>query len=81
MEDFEGDTAFEVWPESWPAIDLYMRNWTQWRHGPGGASGLDYMVFFSDLDRQGVVGEDAEIIMADIRLIEEGALKAIYSRQ
>lgn len=79
MDDFEEDKAFEVWPENWPAIDLYMRNWTQWRYGPGGPSGLDYLVFFADLERQGVTGDEAEGIMAEIRMIEIGALEAIYA--
>ncbi|WP_410003797.1 DUF1799 domain-containing protein [Pseudomonas syringae] len=32
----------EVWPDSWKAFRLFESLSTQWRTGPGGASGLDY---------------------------------------
>lgn len=33
---------FEVWPENWSAVDLFLRCQTQWRMGIDGRSGLDY---------------------------------------
>lgn len=33
---------FEVWPDNWPALELFLLCQTQWRTGPGGLVGLDY---------------------------------------
>jgi hypothetical protein len=35
---------YQLWPEHWPAVDLFMRCFTQWRTGPAGLMGLDYNV-------------------------------------
>ena len=68
----------EVWPESWPAVELYVRYQTQWLQGPGGPSGLNYAILFADLDRSGIEGEDREEIMDGVRVIEAEVLKSIY---
>lgn len=68
----------EVWPESWPAVELYVRYQTQWLQGPGGPSGLNYAILFADLDRSGFEGEDREDIMDGVRIIEAEVLKSIY---
>lgn len=68
----------EVWPESWPAVELYVRYQTQWLQGPGGPSGLNYAILFADLDRSGIEGEDREDIMDGVRIIEAEVLKSIY---
>ena len=33
---------FEIWPENWPAVELFMRCQTQWRVSDGRRIGLDY---------------------------------------
>lgn len=33
---------FEVWPENWPALEMFLRCQTQWRMGMNGVVGLDY---------------------------------------
>ncbi|KKO71842.1 DUF1799 domain-containing protein [Kerstersia gyiorum] len=68
----------DVWPENWPAIDLYLRYRTQWIQGPGGPTGLNYSVLFADLDRNGIEGDEREQIMEGIRIIEAAVLKKIY---
>lgn len=68
----------EVWPESWPAVELYVRYQTQWLQGPGGPSGLNYAILFADLDRSGIEGEGREDIMDGIRTIEAEVLAEIY---
>lgn len=68
----------EVWPESWPAVELYVRYQTQWLQGAGGPSGLNYAILFADLDRSGIEGEDREDIMDGVRIVEAEVLKSIY---
>lgn len=34
--------AFKVWPENWPAVELFLRCQTQWRVSQFGRVGLDY---------------------------------------
>lgn len=33
---------FEVWPENWPFVEMFLRLQTQWRTSFGGFVGLDY---------------------------------------
>lgn len=68
----------EVWPECWPAVDLYLKYRTQWIQGPGGPSGLNYSILFADLDRSGIEGDEREDIMDHIRTIEAEVLAEIY---
>jgi hypothetical protein len=35
---------FEVWPENWPAVEMWLRIQTQWRTSVSGIVGLDYSV-------------------------------------
>jgi hypothetical protein len=35
---------YALWPEHWPAVELFARCMTQWRSGANGVMGLDYGV-------------------------------------
>ena len=37
--------VFEVWPENWPIVMMWIRVATQWRVSMNGAIGLDYSIF------------------------------------
>jgi len=74
VADYEEEA--EVWPENWPAYQLFTRMITQWRIGMGGRAGMDYLVLFSLLDRQGLSGDDWQQMFDDIRAMEEAALSA-----
>lgn len=65
----------DLWPENWPSIELFNQLSTQWRTGPGGAVGLDYNVFFHELDRRALSPHEYDEMMAAIRLIERTALE------
>jgi len=62
-----------VWPENWPAVELFLRCQTQWRISLNGRAGLDYGAVLSvgslyqtaDLPR---VLEDLQVIEATILL-------------
>lgn len=68
----------DLWPENWPAIRLFTQVATQWRMGFNGPTGLDYNVVFHELDRAGLVGDDFDEMMAQIRVIEATALDEIH---
>lgn len=67
----------EVWPENWPALQLFIRMATQWRVGMSGATGLDYGVLFTMLDRMKLGDEEQEQMFEDIRVMEQEALSAM----
>lgn len=48
MGDIKPDPPFEVWPENWDAVQVFMACSTQWRSAPmGGVTGLDYTAVMS----------------------------------
>lgn len=67
----------EVWPENWPAVDLFVRVGTQWRVGMGGASGLDYNVVWRMIDRLRLGAEQEDDLFEDIQHLEREAMKAM----
>lgn len=69
----------EVWPENWPALDLYMRYQTQWIQGAAGPAGLNYAILLSDLEKQGLDEEQVEDVMEGIRIIENSVLEHFHS--
>ena len=40
--DEQANGDFEVWPENWEYVEMFLRVGTQWRTGMGGPTGLDY---------------------------------------
>jgi hypothetical protein len=69
----------QVWPENHAAWLFFLSICTQWRMGPNGPSGLDYVVLHRELDDLGLTGEERQSMKDDIREIEYAALGAMYS--
>lgn len=69
----------DVWPENWPAIEMYVQYRTQWIQGPGGPTGLNYQVLFDHMDRQGIKDRDA--LMDAVRVIEDSVLARAYENK
>ncbi len=73
----EAQKPFEVWPENWPAVEMFLRLRTQWIMGMGGPVGLNYAsieaVFRIFKPKR------ARALFDDLRQIEMGALEA-FSR-
>jgi len=42
MPEKKKEKDFAVWPENWPAVELFLRCQTQWRTSVGGVTGFDY---------------------------------------
>lgn len=67
---------FEVWPENWPAVELFMRCQTQWRTDNGQRVGLVYSELIAigslySVENLGRVVEDVQVIEAEI--LNQGA--------
>lgn len=75
-EDFPPPEC-EVWPENWPPLALYARFATQWRAGSSGVYGLDYSVFFHELDRMALERDAYDEMMASLHVIEQAALQEL----
>ena len=62
---------FEVWPENWPAVHLFIRCQTQWRTDNGQRTGLIYSELLAIgslylIDNLSQVVEDVQVIEAEI---------------
>lgn len=67
----------EVWPENWPAVELFSSVSTQWRVGAAGAIGLDYAIVYREIERRGL---DHEETMWRIGVIEVEALERMHEK-
>ena len=71
----------EVWPENHDAVLLFCRVGTQWRAGMAGATGLDYNVVLSLIDRLGLGPDEADELFDDVRHLESAALEVMRDGQ
>jgi hypothetical protein len=67
--------VFEVWPENWPALELFMRCQTQWRTGPKGLLGLDYGAVLAMANLWSM--EHVRDTMTDVQIIEATILEQL----
>ena len=78
VADYEVEV--EIWPENWPAVEIFTLFDTQWRTGFNGPEGLDYSVVCQLLDRK-ISGENWWQMFDDIRIMERAALLAIRGKE
>lgn len=69
-----------MWPENWQTASLFAALGTQWNTGFSGATGLNYLVVFELLDRQGLTGDDWQAAFAELRAMEGAALTAMQEK-
>lgn len=78
-EDYD---AIELWPECWPAWQLFCEISGQWRVAPSGAvMALDYGPLFARMERLRLSDDDWNDRFADIAVIEAAAIKAINAKK
>jgi hypothetical protein len=70
----DSSRSIEVWPENWPAFQLFCQLQTQWRAGAAGLIGLDYNTLYRKLDRLHLTDQQYEDWEADIQTMEYAAL-------
>lgn len=71
------EEVVEVWPDAWPAFRLFEALSTQWRTGPGGASGLDYAAVPPTASMLEIKRRDLPHLFPDLRTMEVEALLAM----
>ena len=77
--DAEGAEPAHTIAYLWPCNVAAWQHWagvqTQWRSGPGGATGLDYAGVRAYLDECGLCGDERKDIFAGLRAAEAGCLQ------
>ena len=69
---------FEIEPDAWPAMQMFLRCQTQRRTGPKGVIGLDYLALDLAFRLYGAL--DPAAMLEDIQIIE-GEILAIAQRE
>lgn len=70
--DEQAQEDFEVWPENWDYVEMFLRVGTQWRTGMGGPTGLDYTAVLAVIDLYQV--EDRRAMFEALGVMEAAAL-------
>jgi len=70
---------FEVWPENWPAVEMFFRVQTQWRTAMSGVIGLDYTAVAWLLKLYEV--EDQRSLLEDLQVMEAAALPLLNNQE
>lgn len=73
------DVVVEIWPETLPAIELFLLVLTQWRTGPNGRIGLDYLALDKVMDYKSIAVSERLDLLLDIKNLERGFLSALRS--
>lgn len=69
---------FEVEPDAWPALEMFLRCQTQWRSGGNGLIGLDYGALEWAFRLYGA--DDPAAMLEDIQIIEAEVLTIMHER-
>jgi hypothetical protein len=70
---------YEVLPEAWPAVTMFLELQTQWRAGARGVIGLDYNAARWLFELHQV--KDPAALLSDLQVIEMEVLKVIREKQ
>lgn len=68
----------DVWPDVWPAVEVFAAMGTQWRMGPSGPIGLDYGAIPAVLRLMRVGRDEWAGLFDDLRVIERAALEEMH---
>jgi len=71
----EAPDDFEVWPENWPAVEMFLRCQTQWRVSMSGVCGFDYAAVQWVFKLYEV--EDPAAVLLDLQVMEFEAVKIL----
>jgi len=77
--DSKTDDHYEVWPDCWPAVDLFIKAQTQWRTSAAGLIGLDYGAVRWLMEIYAI--SDACRVLEDLQVIEARVLEAMNDRK
>jgi ABC-type thiamine transport system substrate-binding protein len=72
------DDDFDVWPDNWAAVEMFLRVQTQWRTTMSGVLGLDYGVLAWVFKLYAV--EDERSMLEDLQIMEAAAMAVLSER-
>ena len=75
MPELEAPKDFEVWPDNWPAVEMFLRCQTQWRTTAAGVCGLDYTAVLAVFRLYEV--EDQPTVLENLQVMEAAAVKIL----
>lgn len=78
LEQAQKNEDFEVWPENWPFLEMFLRMQTQWRTSFSGLIGLDYNAAQWLFDVYSV--NDHKEMLDALMVMERSALRALNER-
>ena len=73
VKEIEEPEDFEVYPDNWDAVEMFMRCQTQWRTATSGVLGLDYAAVEWVFRLYEV--KDQRTVLEDLQVMEAAALK------
>lgn len=78
LPDEKRDNDYEIIPDAYPAVSMFLRVQTQWRVGMGGVIGLDYgaVRWLFELEN---VSKPAELL-EDLQVIEAKVVEILSQR-
>jgi len=79
MPDIKRVEDFEVIPDAWPAVVMFLRLQTQWRVGSAGIVGLDYNAVRWVFDLYEV--EQPRELLDDLQIIEATVVETLNQRE
>jgi len=74
----EGQDDYEVTPDAWPAVSMFLKVQTQWRVGMGGVIGLDYGAVRWLFELEQV--SDQRQLLEDLQVIEGRVVEILSQR-
>ena len=74
----DGPDDFEVWPENWATVEMFLRCQTQWRTSMNGVVGMDYGALAWLFRLYGV--EDPRSLLEDLQVME-GAVMQVLNKE
>lgn len=70
-----------MWPDNLSAVNTFIAMATQWRLGPGGPIGLDYVALPAVMRLTGVAKKERAEVFDAIRVLEDAALEQMRKKQ
>jgi hypothetical protein len=78
---FKEKAEVDVYPENWPAVEVFSSVMTQWRIGMSGPTGLDYAVLPGVMEMIGIGRKDRRDVFDGVRVMESEALKVLSEKR
>ena len=75
LPETEQGPDFEVWPDNWEIVEMFLRVQTQWNMSFGGITGLNYASVLAIMDMYKY--DDPVTVFEDLQVLEVTALRLL----